>query len=404
MISLEQALAAYEAIEPTPCETVSLSAALGRTLAADVQSPVDLPLGDQSAMDGYAVCAHDTRSATAEQPLHLSLESPIATGSPPGRLTPGCHARRIGTGGWIPDGADAVVIQERVTANDQEIVVSHPVEAGAHIRCRGETLAIGDPLLAAGDRITPSVIGLLAQCGIDTVTAHRPPQVAVIVTGSELRPPGSPLRAGQAYESNGAMLAAHLAVGGADCRHVTRCADDPAEIATALAAAAEWADLVLTSGGVSVGDADHVREACRRSGFATDFRKVAQKPGKPLLLAHHGRTWLLGLPGNPASADVCARVHLRAVLQRLSGRSARLPWQIAATDSLPPADRTRTRLLRVQADISAAGKLTLQALPHLESHELRGAAEQHGLLRIPPVSAPESADSEPVWLEDQFGT
>jgi molybdopterin molybdotransferase len=298
------------AARPLPPEEVTLAAALGRTLAEDVASPLDLPPFDSSAMDGYAVVA----GSAAELPVVGEARA----GAPADRpLEPG-QAMRISTGAAVPAGADAVVPVERVTVSDGRVQVPS-TEPGAHIRRAGEDLRAGDPVLASGADLGPAELAVLASLGRDHVRCGAVPRVAVVVTGDELVPPGKPLEPGQIRDSNATALAAQAARAGARVVSVEHVGDDRRRTVEALRHAAEAADVVCVSGGVSVGPHDHVKPALAEIGAREEFWGVALKPGKPTWFGAAGDTLVFGLPGNPVSAMVTFHLFARPALRALAG-------------------------------------------------------------------------------------
>ena len=285
--------------------------ALGLVLGDDVVSPVSVPGEDNSAMDGYAL-----RAADAGSPLPVSQRITAGGGTAP--LAPGTAAR-IFTGAAVPPGADAVVMQEDCREERGRVSVTGPVAAGQHIRPRGQDIAEGALVLSRGRVLRPQDLGLLASVGRDTVRVYRPLRVAVLSTGDELVEPGrGPLRAGQAYNSNRFTLAGLLRALRLEPVDGGIVADDADATADALQAAAAGADCVITSGGVSVGEEDHVKAQVQRLG-SLDLWKLAIKPGKPLAFGRIGDTPFIGLPGNPTSVFVTFCLIARPFLLRLQG-------------------------------------------------------------------------------------
>lgn len=306
------------AVQPlADTETVPLAAALDRVLARDCAAAVDVPGAANSAMDGYAVRGADLPAAEAA----LELVGEARAGRPfAGAVGPG-QCARIMTGAVMPAGADTVVVQERARARDDgRVVVGAGERPGQNVRAAGEDIAAGSVLLRRGRRLGPAELGLLASVGSAEVEVARRPRAAYFATGDELRAVGEALAPGALYNSNshtlGAMLR-RLGVAGED-RGIVR--DEPAATAAALRAAAARADVVLTSGGVSVGDADHVRGALAELGEVR-FWKVAVKPGRPLAFGRLGGAWFFGLPGNPVSVMVTFCQFVRPALLRLAGET-----------------------------------------------------------------------------------
>ena len=312
LLPVADALAAVLArAEALPREQVLLEAAAGRILADSVASIVDLPPFPSSSMDGYAVRAADV-------PGTLRIVGRVAAGRPETRLLREGEAIEISTGGVVPGGADTVVPVERVVARPDEIEISEATVQGDNIRRQGGDVHAGDQILGAGDLLTPARLAALAACGIESVMSRRRPSVAVVVTGTELRAPGEPLAPGQIYESNGIMLATALADVGARVERFGATEDSEEALALVLERALE-ADVVVTSGGVSVGPHDLVRRVEAQLGVEEVFWGVAIRPGKPLAFGVRGRTLVFGLPGNPVSALVGSQLFVRPALLALQG-------------------------------------------------------------------------------------
>ncbi|MEX2334126.1 MAG: gephyrin-like molybdotransferase Glp, partial [Pseudohongiella sp.] len=293
-------------------ETVALSQADARVLLRDVVAGCDVPPWDNSAMDGYAV---DSRALHIDTSLMVSQRIPAGTA--PGALVPG-SAARIFTGAPMPDGADAVVMQENCRAEGDRVFVSKPVVPGENVRRQGADVPLGSVLLRAGHRLRPQDVGLLAATGQSSVLVGKRPRVALMATGDELIEPGQPLRPGQIYNSNAYMLAAMLRVLGIDPIDIGRVPDSLAETEAALRRTAQQVDCIITTGGVSAGEEDHVRAALQRCGRLTLW-KLALKPGKPFAYGQIDNTVLFGLPGNPVSAFVTFLLLVRPALLAMMG-------------------------------------------------------------------------------------
>ncbi len=308
------------AIEPLDHMQVRVGDALGLLLAEDVVSTEPLPGFANSAMDGYAVRAEDLAGATVESPVSLWVTGEVAAGHPVDHgVEPGC-AVAIMTGGVVPVGADAVVPVERTSGSGAEVAFHVAPERGANIRTVGQDVAVGTHVLAAGTRMSPADIGLLAALGVADVTAVPTPRVAVISTGDELVPTGRQPGPGQLRDSNGPMVRALVRQTGALAQKLPIVGDDRRRLTEALDSATGHADLIITSGGVSAGRHDHLVDVVRQLGTATP-RKVAMKPGMPQLLGRVGDTPLLGLPGNPVSTFVSFELFARPAIRRLQGRT-----------------------------------------------------------------------------------
>jgi molybdopterin molybdotransferase len=329
-LTVKEASAALQSeLTPLEPETVSLEAALGRVLARDVVSPVSLPPWDNASMDGYAVRASDVRGARADAPIALPVTETIAAGGfatlP---LEPGT-AKRIMTGAPVPAGADSVVRVEDTDRGDEHVLIIDARDAGRNVRPRGEDVRAGDVALPAGAVIGPAQLGVLASVGAARVSVYRAPRVAVLATGDELVDVEGfeAVRAGRSIvSSNSYTLRAAVAMSGAQVVDLGICRDDRNELKARLEHARdEGCDMLLTSGGVSVGTYDFTREVLRELGAQMRFWRVRIRPGGPLgfgLL--HGIPWL-GLPGNPVSAMVTFELFGRPAIRRLRGETLLFP-------------------------------------------------------------------------------
>jgi molybdopterin molybdotransferase len=319
LLPLDAALARMQAeVAPiTAVETVALQAALDRVLAQPVQSPVDVPAHPNSAMDGYAVRAEDAVVGAS-----LRLAGTALAGHPfTGQVEPGTCVR-ITTGATMAAGADAVVMQENVDVDveGERVVVREAVRAGENVRRRGEDIETGIEIVSAGTRLGPVDVGLLASVGVHQVPVFRRLRIAVLSTGDELAPPGQPLPEGHIYDSNRYGIMAMLQRLGADVIDLGLVPDQPDAISKAFMQAAQQADAVISSGGVSVGDADYVKDIL--AGLGTiNFWKVAIKPGKPFAFGQLGAGWFFGLPGNPVSAMVTLHQLALPVLRYMAGEA-----------------------------------------------------------------------------------
>ncbi|MBS1189064.1 MAG: molybdopterin molybdochelatase [Rhodocyclaceae bacterium] len=329
MLSFEQALEQLLAAARPVAETriLPLEAAAGRVLAEAQYSTVAVPPLDNSAMDGYAVRTADVKAAGTRLPVSQR----IPAGTVGGPLQPGTAAR-IFTGAPIPAGADAVVMQEFCEHGGDGVVVNHIPELGEHIRRAGEDIAVGAEILATGTRLRPQDLALAASTGLPQLPVHRRLRVAVFFTGDELRQPGEPLPPGAIYNSNRFAIRALLEGLNCEVRDLGGVPDDLEATRDALRRAAGDNDLIVTSGGVSVGEEDHVKPAVEAEG-RLNLWKIAIKPGKPLafgeILGERGQgerqSWFVGLPGNPVSSFVTFALFLRPFILRLQGVRDVLP-------------------------------------------------------------------------------
>jgi len=384
MLALEEALdRILSATEPLGSESIAVLDAAGRILSERVPSPLDLPPFDNSAMDGYAVRASDLESASVERPVSLRLCGRAAAGELfKGSVAPGACVR-VFTGSPMPEGADAVVMQEDTKADPNgpsSIHVLDRVLPWENIRLRGEDAKAGDLLLSAGDRVSAAGIGLLAATGLTTVTVGRRPVVGILATGSELIDAGTPLQPGRIHDSNRPMLAALVSQAGGVAVGFPRVRDSIDETTAALRRGLDLCDVLVTSGGVSVGDLDFVRNAFSNLGGSLDFWQVAMKPGKPFLSGRLGAKHMFGLPGNPVSAFVTFVVLVRPALLRLQGAAnVTLPTSRGQLVESLSNSGDRRHFMRVQVDSSGVHATGTQA-----SHVLTSLAKANGLVDVPP--------------------
>lgn len=320
------------AFSPLGEEEVLLTEAAGRYLSRDVQARFDSPSFDNSAMDGYAVRAVESAGASQQTPVRLAVRGESRAGGPlPEALKPGT-ACRIFTGAPMPAGADAVVIQEDTERDGGWVDLLEGSTRGKHVRARGSDLCAGTALLQAGDRLLPGEIGLLASQNIARVFVYQQPRVALLSTGDELRTLGEPLDPGSIVNSNVYVLSEMLRATGAIPVPLPAAPDSLPEIEDALRTALE-SDVVITMGGVSVGEYDLVHRAYANLGIEAEFWKVRIKPGKPLTFARYGKTPVIGVPGNPVSAMVTFEVLVAPCLRAMLG------------DTKPHPEPVRARLL-----------------------------------------------------------
>jgi molybdopterin molybdotransferase len=323
MIQLEEAIGQILAVVPKPvAEPVLLSQARGRILFERISAAVDLPPFDNSAVDGYAVRLADVAPACPAAPARLRLAGRVPAGSAAsGPLPPGACIR-VGTGAPIPDGAEAVVMQEDTRIKPdrpEEVLVLEPARLRENVRLRGEDVAAGAPLIEAGESLTIGRMTLLAAAGVSRVTVGRRPRVGVLATGSELREPEEPLGAGQIHEGNRIGLAGLIEEAGGAAQTFPIVPDALEATRAALERAFHECDLVITCGGVSVGEMDFVKAAFQRLGGVLQFSNVAIKPGKPFAFGRCGSKCLFGLPGNPVSAFVTFLLLVRPAVLRCQG-------------------------------------------------------------------------------------
>jgi molybdopterin molybdotransferase len=348
VISVEEALSRLlKPLETLPPEQVSIVEGLGRVLAEDVAARRTQPPFAVSAMDGYAVRAEDLTMVPVE--LHIVAEVPAGAGFG-GHVGAG-EAARIFTGAPLPEGTDTIVIQEDAARERDRVRVLQGAPRGRYVRREGLDFGEGDVLLRTGRRLTARDIGLLAAMNRPWLSVHRRPRIGILSTGDEIVMPGDPIGPHQIVSSNSLALAAFVTACGGIPVSVGNAPDDP-EALRRIAAATSGVDLLVTTGGASVGEHDLVRDALATDGLELDFWQIAMRPGKPLMVGRYRGTPMLGLPGNPVSTLVCALLFLKPALDRLSGavppaeaaRTARLGVQLARNDGRQ--DYLRSRLAR----------------------------------------------------------
>jgi molybdopterin molybdotransferase len=384
MISVEEALGRVTAaFAPLEAETVPLAEALGRVLAENVAAKVSQPPVAVSAMDGYAVHAADVASLPAI--LRCVGEAP-AGGSFARELGPG-EAVRIFTGGPVPAGADTIVIQENTKVEGTTVTVVAAAPPGRYIRPAGLDFRRGEIGLRKGRRLTARDIGLAAAMNLAALPVRRKPKIAVLATGDELVPLGTTPGPHQIVSSNGIALAAFIAAQGGLAVDLGIARDSIGQLREAAAKAME-ADLLVTTGGVSVGDHDLVQEAFGQIGFAADFWQVAMRPGKPLLFGRLGRLPVLGFPGNPVSALVCAMIYLGpSIATMLGAAETSIPTQTALLGIDLAANDHRQDYMRARLSFDAEGNQVVTPFPRQDSSMLSCLAEA-GCLVIRPPHAP----------------
>ena len=340
---------------PLPPEQVALDDALGRVLAADLNALRTQPPADLSAMDGYAARASDVTNA----PVQLRVIGEVAAGRPFTAAVGAGEMARIFTGGVMPAGADTVVVQEITERKGDAVTVLKPVSKGRHVRRQGLDFRRGDTLFTAGHRLSARDLALVAGMNHPQLPLHRRPKVALFATGDELVPPGQEPRPGQIVYSNGFALAALARQEGAAIVDLGLVKDElEPTVAAIRAARACAADILVTTGGASVGEYDLVHKAFAAEGMDLSFWKVAMRPGRPLMHGRLGGMQVLGLPGNPVSSYVCAFLFLVPLIRRMSGRSDLvIPTESALLGSDVPANDERADYLRARLRESSEGSI-----------------------------------------------
>ena len=360
-------------------ERVSLDDAAGRVLAEDLAAPAPMPAFDYSAMDGYALSSNDH---VGPGPFAIPVVGESAAGRPLPDLAPG-SACRIFTGARLPAGADAVVMQEHAERAGDTITITAAPRAGAHIRRRGADLEQGAIALRRGARLTPGKVALAAAIDRPQLLVARRPVVTVLCSGDELRSPGEPALPGTVTESNGYFVAAQARAAGAIVRVAPFVRDDAEVARAAVADALRGADVVVTIGGVSVGDHDVIRPALEAAGVTLDFWRVKLKPGKPLAVGRAGSAHVLGLPGNPASASLTFLLFGVPLLRALQGDAAPLPARLVArVAGAVRREAGREEFRRARLEQGPEG-LVARLLTNQDSGAVTSFAEADALVVIP---------------------
>ena len=391
LISVDEAWARLAANTPKPeTEIIPIADALGRRLAEDVYATVSKPSAAVSAMDGYAVRLDDVREPHAR--LRVIGTSPA--GHPfDGEIRHG-EAVRIFTGGEVPAGADHIVIQEDVTREGDEILCALTYSAPRHIRPAGQDFNAGDLLVSSGTRLKPGDLSLIAAANVAEVLVYKQLRVGILSNGDELKPPGSDLKPGEIVNSNPAALAALVTQWGGVPVQLGIARDSVEDIQSRIQGA-ENIDIFVPVGGASVGDHDHMRPAFKALGFAPVFEKVAVKPGKPTWLFRSENAVALGLPGNPASAYVCAQLFLRPLVE-----SAGVPTLIHAKITTALSDvSSRDEFLRANLEFTEDAELNISPVSDQDSSLIHPLSRCNALIRRPARSGSlENGEIVPVLL------
>ncbi len=366
-----------ERVRPLSSERVPLEHAAGRVLAEAARAAVDLPPFPSSAMDGFAVRAEDV-------PGKLPVVARVAAGRPAPRALAPREAMAIATGGVVPEGADAVIPIEYVVERDNSVEIPDPAAVGANVRPRGGDLRAGDEVVPAGTRLGPAQLGALAAAGVAEVDCGSIPRAAVLATGTELRRPGELLGPGEVYEANGLILETQLRSAGASVERLAAVADDEDAHREAIARGLEH-DVLVTSGGVSVGPHDLVRRVESQLGVDEVFWRVAVKPGKPVSFGVRDRTLVFGLPGNPVSSLVAFELFVRPAILALQGVADPLPpFEPGTLVAAVKRNPARDELMRARRNASPDGAaVELEPVVGQESHMIARSANADVLVLVP---------------------
>lgn len=398
MLSVEEARKAIlAALSPLGSETVGLDAALGRILAEDLAARVTQPPAALSAMDGYAVRAADA----AKVPVTLTVIGEAPAGGAYGGTVGSGQAVRIFTGGPLPAGADAVVIQEDTERTGDKVTVKEAPKLAENVRAAGLDFAKEAVVLAKGRRLAARDLALAAAANRPWLQVGRKPRIAILATGDELVNPGDPIGPNQIVSSNGVGLSAFVRAHGGEPVNLGIAPDD-AQSLKIMAQGAEGADLLVTIGGASVGDHDLIQKVLGQVGLTVDFWKIAMKPGKPLMFGSFNGTPMIGLPGNPVSALVCALLYLGPAIAKLQGGGDTAPRQIRARlGSDLKANNFREDFLRASLTTNSEGETVATAFSTQDSSMLGLLSRADGLIRRPPdAPAAKAGDWANVVLLD----
>jgi len=379
-------------------ETVPLKEAAGRIAADSIASNFDLPLYDNSAMDGYAVRSVDVSRATMVKPAKLKIIGTIAAGDSGDKRVEEEKAIRVFTGSAMPNGANAVVMQEdTIEGGPDEIQILEPVKPYENVRLKGEDVRKGDVVIREGTHVTPAFVGLLGGLGVNEVSVFRRLKVGLLATGNELQDPGRPPSDGKIFESNRAMLASFIERIGGTTTIYPIVRDDMTETKAAFEKAFNDNQVVVSSGGVSVGEFDYVKQAFEAIGGKQNLWKVNIKPGKPFVFGRKADKFLFGLPGNPVSALVTFVLLVRPALLRMQGAiNVDLPSHSAMLMEQLTNRGDRRHFMRVCVD--AGGKARLSGTQ--ASHMLSSLAAANGLVDVPPGKTLEAGATVQVWRLD----
>lgn len=394
LISLDEAFVAYSTVEPGVVQTLPLIQAHQHYLAQDVLSDIALPLFTQSAVDGYALKSEDINAGITE----FELVGEIRAGIEEHIQIKSGQCVRIFTGGKLPDSADTVARQEIVSKTNSRISLNQAIKKGVDIRYQGEELSVGAILANEGQYLKSGLVAALGMAGVKEVKVFNHPSIAVLITGDEVSQ--SLDNDAKVFDANSPMILTWLHERGFHTVHIEHVIDDEVILKKALENALDHYDLVVTTGGVSVGDYDLIRPVSQALGAKEIFWQVAQKPGKPIYFAEYKKqkhaSYLLGLPGNPAAVFVCLEIHLSTLLKAMQGLKDPKPeWQKALLSDSVKGD-SREQLLRMKLKVDEQGQLSVSKLKKQQSHMLSNLSEANVIGRIPVFNNPENS---PQFIE-----
>ncbi len=363
---------------------LSIAESLGFVLAEDIRTKEPIPLFDSSSVDGYAVRLQDIRDTAENHPVQLALQSTVSAGYSSSQSLKPFHTIKIMTGALLPKKADAVVMKEFAKVKGETIVFSSAIKEGANLRRRGEEFGKREIVFSKGTIVTPPVVGMCATLGRSSIKVYHKPRVALVVTGNELRSPSSKLRRGQIRDSNSYALSAALKSAGIFPLLIVHTHDDKTQISKSFARALKEADVVISAGGVSVGDFDYVKQALGDLRVKTVFWRVAMKPGKPNFFGTRGKKLVFGLPGNPVSALVSLETLVMPALRKMMGiHFSDASNYHAVVESDLKRSAGRTEFVRAFASRNINGQLTVRPAAGQGSHMVGGLARANCLIIVP---------------------
>jgi len=404
MISVDDAMKLIlESTVPMAGERVLVDDSMGRVLAGPVTAIRDVPPLDNSAMDGFALSAFDTESASENTPARLPIARTIPAGDPPGPVVSHGEAVRIMTGAPVPEGIDTVIPVELTKVEGDTLILAEPFPAGKNIRSAGEDIETGIDILSRGRQLIPADLGIIASQGIQEVDVYARPEVAILATGDEVIPLGQEPGVGQIYSSNSHALAAQVKECGAVPRQLGIAGDDPDHLA-GMVEDGLGSDVLITSGGISMGDFDYLKEVFERLGVNIMFWKVAQKPGKPMTFGSRGGKLVFALPGNPVSTMLSFELYARPALLKMMGH-LRLFRPIVRAVLEKEVIKKRGRRNYIRGIVRhEGGTLYVRTTGEQGSGILRSMSAANGIIVLPEDSAGARAgESVDVYLLDSEG-
>jgi molybdopterin molybdotransferase len=375
------------AVRPRPARATPLAETIHGVLAQDVTSPIDLPLWDNSAVDGYAARASDLAAANENSPIHLRVTAQAPAGTATDVTVEPQTCVRIFTGAPIPEGADAVVMQEDTHPHHEGyIAVEESVESGENIRRAGDDVTKGEVVLRAGTLLGPSQLGMAAAVGLAQLVVYPRPRVGVLVTGAEIVEPGRPLRGGQIYDANSYALCAFVKQAGGELVELGIADDTREDLHEKIDYGLSECDVVITVGGVSVGEYDLVKDVLTELGCEQKFWKIAMRPGKPIVFGTREEKLVFGLPGNPVSAAVTFLMLVRPALLKMRGL-AEIELPSVSAEAAEDFVNNGDRLHYLRADLRRdGGRWIVKPMPRQGSHVISSLANANCLVEVPEMT------------------